>query len=310
MPRLAAVAVAIAVSLAALAARAQTRDPVLAEALFREGRLAIESGDLTKACARFGQSYRLDPAPGTLLNLASCEEKLGRLASAWEHYHALVDTLAPNDDRRDLAKSHADSVAARVPRLKISLAPKAPPGARVLRDGAPVDPAALGVSVPIDPGAHVLVVQAPDCADKQTKVDLAVGEQKAIVLEAGAPLPPVVTPPPPPPPRLLSGRRLLALAVVGGGVAVAAAGGVVGGVALATNGNANRYCTGNVCTDPRGVTLHETAKTEAIVADVLFGTAVVAVAAGAVLWLTAKHPRAASAYVAPGLGGVWLGGEF
>jgi hypothetical protein len=62
--------------------RAASADSAAAEALFREGRDAAKHGDLETACADFAESQRLDPAPGTLLNLAECEEKLGRVASA------------------------------------------------------------------------------------------------------------------------------------------------------------------------------------------------------------------------------------
>src|SRR5262245_31877335 len=54
-----------------------------AEALFEEGRSALAAGDLDLACARFRESNRLDPAVGTVLNLADCEEKRGKLATAW-----------------------------------------------------------------------------------------------------------------------------------------------------------------------------------------------------------------------------------
>ena len=303
-------AVTLASTCATTSALAQ-RDPVLAETLFRQGRAAVESGDLATACAKFAESYRLDPAPGTLLNLADCEEKRGQLAGAWAHFHVLHDTLPPSDDRRAIAQSRADALAARLPRLKITLDAKAPHEARVFRDGEPVDPAALGVAVPIDPGKHVLVVRAPERVDATTKLELAAGDKREVVLDAGAPVPPPVVPPPPPPEHHgLVRQRVIAIVVAGGGVVLAGAGATFGGLALSSQGEADKLCTGGVCTAQRGIDLHETAKTEALVADVLFGTAVVAVAVGAVLWLTAKTPRAASAYVAPSFGGLALGGSF
>ena len=302
----------LATLLGPLTASAQgQRDPVLAETLFRQGRAAVEGGDLATACSKFSQSYRLDPAPGTLLNLADCEERRGQLANAWQHFIALRDTLAPTDDRRELAQKRADLVAARLPKLRILLAKDTPQGARVLRDGALVDPAAIGVAVPVDPGAHVLVLRAPDRADSSTKLTLSVSQQKEITLAPGARLPPPVVTPPPPEPRGLGTQRIVAIAIAGVGVASAGVSAAFGGLALSSQSQAQKLCTSAVCTTQKGVDLHATARTEALVADLLFATAVVAVAAGAVVWLTAKrHHETVSAFVAPSFGGVELGGTF
>ena len=76
--------VLVALLLAAPSVLAQGRDPAAAEALFTEGRKAFDAGDYRIACARFAESQRLDPAVGTLINLAACNEKLDNLALAWE----------------------------------------------------------------------------------------------------------------------------------------------------------------------------------------------------------------------------------
>src|SRR5688572_21714651 len=61
---------ALVVALASLlehpAAHAQgARDPIGAEALFRQGRAAADEGDFQTACAKFAESQRLDPSAGT-----------------------------------------------------------------------------------------------------------------------------------------------------------------------------------------------------------------------------------------------------
>src|SRR5580692_11189003 len=94
-----AIALAVAGAVSGSEARAESIDPAVADALFRKGREAAEKGDWATACPKFAESQRLDPAPGTLLNLADCEEHLGQLASAYEHFKTAVETMAPSDDR-------------------------------------------------------------------------------------------------------------------------------------------------------------------------------------------------------------------
>ena len=61
-------------------------DRVAAEALFDEGRNLVAAGKIAEACPKFADSQRLDPSPSTLLNLASCWEKLGRTARRSEFH--------------------------------------------------------------------------------------------------------------------------------------------------------------------------------------------------------------------------------
>ena len=61
---------------------AETSDTAMAEALFQAGRACLERDRVEEACAKFSESQRLEPKLGTLLNLATCHEKLGKTASA------------------------------------------------------------------------------------------------------------------------------------------------------------------------------------------------------------------------------------
>src|SRR5262249_55537702 len=67
-------ALALAITATSSTALSQTRDPAAAEALFRQGRQAMEAKDFATACPKFAESQRLDPAVGTLMNWATCEE--------------------------------------------------------------------------------------------------------------------------------------------------------------------------------------------------------------------------------------------
>src|SRR4051812_11420178 len=88
-----------------------------ADALFDSARTALAKGDFERACEQFRASDKLDPAPGTELNLADCEEKRGRLASAWELFRTVEEKLSANDERLPVAHGRALALEARVPRL-------------------------------------------------------------------------------------------------------------------------------------------------------------------------------------------------
>ena len=61
-----------------------------ASRLFAEGRELAKRGDHAAACQAFIESYALEPAVGTLLNLARCDEELGAPARAWVKYREVI----------------------------------------------------------------------------------------------------------------------------------------------------------------------------------------------------------------------------
>src|SRR5262245_7736716 len=80
--------------LGAAPARAQAPSAAgQAKELFQQGREAVQVGDHAKALVLFRKSQALYPIPGTLLNMAICEEKVGEIASAWQHYHEVAAGL-------------------------------------------------------------------------------------------------------------------------------------------------------------------------------------------------------------------------
>ncbi|HVW26077.1 MAG TPA: hypothetical protein VHC69_11960 [Polyangiaceae bacterium] len=168
--------------------RAADGDPAAAEELFSEGRAAMDRGDFAAACARFQESQRLDPAAGTLMNWAECLNRQGKPASARLKWREALDTLAPDDDRRAAAQQRVLALDAVVPRLEIRLDASVPPGARVARDGAPVDPVTLGLPVPVDPGIHRIEVNADGHMRNEVVVTVAEREQRTITVSAGPPI--------------------------------------------------------------------------------------------------------------------------
>src|ERR1051325_9814246 len=78
--------IAVSLLVCGVAAAQPSDSTALAEQLFNEGRALAKANNWTAACPKFEQSLRYDPALGTRLNLATCYEKTGRLASAWSLY--------------------------------------------------------------------------------------------------------------------------------------------------------------------------------------------------------------------------------
>jgi hypothetical protein len=182
-------------ALAALlpAARAQTRDPIAGEALFREGRRLLKVGDISAACAKLEESQRLDPAPGTLANLAECEEQLGRTASAWEHWRRVGELLPASDSRRATAWARSVELEKKLSRLTIdlgadlagALAQKSISSLVLKRDGVLLGLASCGLPLPIDPGPHTIVVTAPGRAPQTYDLVVTPGEQRRLAVSLG-----------------------------------------------------------------------------------------------------------------------------
>lgn len=140
----------------------------IAQALFQEARAKLSAAtnaeSVEAACALFVESERLDPAPGTLLNLAVCHERQGRTATAWAEYQDVIaqSRRERNPERERIAQ---DRIAVLEPRLcRISLvlpSSDASAGVEIRLDAVPLGREAAALAIPIDPGLHVLEVWAP-----------------------------------------------------------------------------------------------------------------------------------------------------
>lgn len=299
-----------ALLLSASSARASPEDAAMAETLFRDGRSRVEAGDYTRACSLFAESLRLDYALGTLLNLAACEERVGRLLVAWEHYAELLDCLPGGDERRALVLERQAALDRVVPRLTVVLAAGAPGDTRVMRDATELRGASLGVPMPVEVGAHTIVVDAPGRAAQRWEVRLAAGERRSLLVTPGgpqtAPLEPAARPS-----EHASTLRTVAWIVGGAGVASLAVGTSFGIMALNKRSDSDALCSGDTCRSPGGPQAYEDAKSFALAADVTLGLGLVAVATAGTLLLSTAAPEPpdtprASLHLTPfGLGGTF-----
>ncbi|HEY5374114.1 MAG TPA: hypothetical protein VIK01_10545 [Polyangiaceae bacterium] len=158
------VAAAIACAWVAPAAAQAPGDAAMAESLFREGKRLSGEHKYSEACPRFEESFKLDHGLGTLLNLASCHESDGKLASAWAEFSEAVSQAKRQGDadRAQLAEDHMKALEPKLAHVSVSLAPGASVAGLVIKlDSHEVSQAALGVQIPVDPGKHSLEASAP-----------------------------------------------------------------------------------------------------------------------------------------------------
>jgi hypothetical protein len=137
----------------------------LPQALFEQGRAAMLEHDYARACPKFAESHRLDPASGTLLNLAVCHEMQGKLATAWSEYKEVIALARKeaNQQREALASKRSREIEPRLSRVVVLVPERARvPGLVVILDGVPVGEPAWGVAAPADTGTHVIEAKADD----------------------------------------------------------------------------------------------------------------------------------------------------
>lgn len=273
-----------------------------AAAQFDRGLAAMNEGKYDLACPALTESVRLDPRAGAIFTLAECEARWGHVASADAHYDDYLARFArmtseqqkQQRGREKIAEQKRGELRAQIPQLLIRLPRDAAAGAVVKRDGIVLGGPSLGVFLPVDPGAHVLVVEMPDRGRTEQTVKLELGARREVVLDLPAPVPshepvrPSVEPdrrsPTPRTPWLAYGA--LGIGVVGIGV------GAVGGIsALSKKSTLDQHCTGVVC-DRDGKTAADSAKAAALLSTIGFAVGGVGLATGIVLLVT--RPRSSS----------------
>lgn len=290
---------------------ARASDETAGVELFERGKAAANRHDWAGACPMFAESFRLLPKVGSVLNLADCEEQLGKLAEARSHWQQGIDLARSTGDARraDFAAQRLSRLDTRVPRLTLRLAPGAPPDTTVSRDGVDVGAASLGVGMPVDPGAHTIVTSAPGRAKHAQDVSLKEGEARTLVVAPGDALPAAAAQTPEgataseSSSSTWSGRRTAALVLGGVGVVGLGIGTFFGLTTASKKSDANGHCDASLACDATGVQLLHDAHVDGDVSTAAFIVGGVALAVGAVLWFTAPGAETGTARAtAPSIG--------
>jgi hypothetical protein len=255
-----------------------------AEQLFDEGRQLMNDGAYAQACPKLAASYAIDPALGTLLNLALCHERIGQIATAWQEYERGVADAerAHDDDRVRFATQRAALLERHVPHMTIHAPALA--GLVVTRDGAAID--ASSNRVPIDPGPHTIEARAFG--------RIAWSATRDVPAEGGEVVIDVPDLAREPPPRHAWSQRNTGVALGGAGTVFVVAGAIFGALAITRWSDAQPHCqqtpNGLGC-DPTGISLASDASTFAALSTTGFIIGAAGLATGIIVWLTAPRTR-------------------
>src|SRR5262249_20609862 len=102
---------ALAFLAALFASRSAAAAPSEGAALFATAKGLYDQGNFTEACGLLEKSDRLEPMVGTLGLLASCHEKLGRVATARREFLETAERArAAGDPRESFARDQASAL--------------------------------------------------------------------------------------------------------------------------------------------------------------------------------------------------------
>jgi hypothetical protein len=266
-----------------------TDNRALAEMLFFTARGLMEAGRIPEACAKLSESYRLDPAAGTLLNLAVCHEKEGKIASAWGEFRQSIAEArkANRPEREKLATERVAAIEPDLPFLTITVPDEVRkiPGLVISRNGVPLNAAAWSTELPVDPGEVQIEERAPDYKPKTLTIAIANKQHSTIAAEP-LELAPIFRPPPP----YWTGKRTVGAIMFGAGLVSAGVGTYFGVTALNDKSSSDQNCPNDAagvqrCTQT-GVNDMNNANTAAWVSDITIGVGAASALVGAYLFLT------------------------
>lgn len=319
-PSFFAVALASALVLAPVSAWAGADDSAAADVLFEDGKALMKANNATEACPKFEASYKLDAKLGTLLNLADCFETVGRTGSAWHRFdEAVVWAEREHDDRASFAKERRDKLAPVLAKVRIQVTAQTVEGKAltVFRDAIPLDEAAVGAAVVVDPGPIEITVRRGDELIEKRSVAAQPGRDEPVLLDldalAKAHVEVKVSTPG-------AKRQRVAAFVVGGvGLAGLTSFAIIEGVAVSKSGQADGEggCKDNLCT-PSGYAMKRRAGDIAEAGQWVGVVSGAVTAVGLTLFLTVPKPKPAKnaasltilPYASPTGAGVSAGGTF
>lgn len=323
---------ALLVTGAGTASADEDADRAAAIKLVEEGVQLMKESQCDEAIARFKDSMKIVPSPVTLINIGTCHERRGRIASAFAAFRE-AEHMADESGRKKYmrtARDAADALEVRLPRLVISApaldrSPDMNIDMTITRNLSEVARDDLGTVLHVDPGEQDITVTATGYQTYTVTVEAVEGQQVDVEIpeltpelddedgssagddgdggasnrrsDAGRPTrrPDNDISGARPPARLF---RWLSIGTIGAGVAA----GITGlGLSLSARRVRNRAFDDGLCDpdmfacDSDGWQLMRRADARSEWSNIALGAGVVAVGAGVILYWTGprhKHPDA------------------
>ncbi|MBS2020549.1 MAG: hypothetical protein JST00_47275 [Deltaproteobacteria bacterium] len=297
------VAACLALAPAARADEPTAADAETALALYKDGKALREKGELPGALEKLKAAHALVETPITALELGKTYVQMGKLVEAREVLLSVsrIPVRKNESTKASDARTESEALAAQVkPRLaSLTVRVKGATPGKVQVDGVVVPPDAVSVPRILNPGSHVVVLDAGG-KTTQTDVTLAEGEARELEIappEASAPPvvtpPPIVTPPPAPvvpPPTSAGGMSPLVpvgFTIAGVGIVVGA---ITGAMTLSSASTVKDACTSDGRCPSRAQSDIDAAKTTGTISTLGFVIGLAGAAVG-VAGLFVSRPR-------------------
>jgi hypothetical protein len=289
-----------------------------ADGAFKKGRDLLKQGNYLDACDEFNKSQRLDPANGTLFNIAQCSEQIGRLATAASAYRELIkkDT---NAERLELSRKALAALEPRIPKIVAKI--DNPPTNIVIHLDSKAGQQQILPNEPVEAnfGEYTLVARAKGYTEMISK--FRIGEEGStktveVTLLPGASNSDVIRKPGE---RSTDGaprntRKLIGIGLTAAGGATLATGVVFGVMARGKWNDAKDACGGATCDTREKVdnanVLADQARSKATLSTILVASGAVVAGAGIALWVTAPKGMQITPSASENGASVTLSGSF
>jgi hypothetical protein len=152
-----------------------------AKTLLREAFALLEVGRVADACVVFEASQKLEPATSTLMNLASCRERNGQIATAWRLFQEVEHETSNASDGvakklHEVARDRTKRVESRLSRLTIRVPTERQiERLEVWRGTDVVEPAMWNRALPVDGGTYRITARIPGATPWASEV--TIGEE-------------------------------------------------------------------------------------------------------------------------------------
>ena len=151
-----------------------------AEERFFKGKKLIEADQYDKAILEFKESYRLNPAPTVLYNIAVCYEILNRYADAAAYIKECLDKgkdkIKPEQKKK--AEQKLEELEGFIGGLKIEVSEA---GAAISVDGKDSGEGPTA-TITVDVGKHEILVKKPGFKEWKGEVNVVSGKTKKVIV--------------------------------------------------------------------------------------------------------------------------------